>query len=130
MNKTAIKNFAIWARRELIEKVSQKALQYGITEKNIEDSDADSINGKLLTPSEKIQRKALINKIKNDGYQQTIEEIAYTWFNRFIALRFMEVNDYLPEHIRVFTNDNNEFKPQILTEAITIDLVGLDKKNI
>ena len=130
MNKTAIKNFAVWARRELIEKVSQKALQYGITEKKIEDADADSINGKLLTPSEKTQRKALINKIKIDGYQQTIEEIAYTWFNRFIALRFMEVNDYLPEHIRVFTNENNEFKPQILTEAITIDLVGLDKKKV
>lgn len=130
MNKTAIKNFAVWARRELIEKVSQKALQYGISENNIEDADADSINGKLLTPSEKTQRKALINKIKNDGYQQTIEEIAYTWFNRFIALRFMEVNDYLPEHIRVFTNENNEFKPQILTEAITIDLVGLDKKKV
>lgn len=130
MNKTAIKNFAVWARRELIEKVSQKALQYGITEKKIEDADADSINGKLLTPSEKTQRKALINKIKIDGYQKTIEEIAYTWFNRFIALRFMEVNDYLPEHIRVFTNENNEFKPQILTEAITIDLVGLDKKKV
>lgn len=130
MNKTAIKNFAVWARRELIEKVSQKALQYGITEKKIEDADADTINGKLLTPSEKTQRKALINKIKIDGYQQTIEEISYTWFNRFIALRFMEVNDYLPEHIRVFTNENNEFKPQILTEAITIDLVGLDKKKL
>lgn len=130
MNKTAIKNFAVWARRELIEKISQKALQYGITEKKIEDADADSINGKLLTPSEKTQRKALINKIKIDGYQKTIEEIAYTWFNRFIALRFMEVNDYLPEHIRVFTNENNEFKPQILTEAITIDLVGLDKKKV
>lgn len=130
MNKTAIKNFAVWARRELIEKVAQRALLYGIEEKKIEDADSDTINGKLLTPAEKKQRIALINKIEADGFNQIIEEVAYTWFNRFIALRFMEVNDYLPSHIRVFSNDSNEFKPQILSEAINIEFEGLDKNKV
>ena len=55
-----------------------------------------------------------------------MEEIAYTWFNRFSALRFMEVNGYLPTRVRVFTNDDNEFKPQILEEAINMEMEGLD----
>ena len=59
-----------------------------------------------------------------------MEEVAYTWFNRFIALRFMEVNGYLPSHIRVFTDDNNNFKPQILAEAIHLELDGLDMDKV
>ena len=59
-----------------------------------------------------------------------MEEVAYTWFNRFAALRFMEVNGYLPSHVRVFTDDENNFKPQILTEAIHVELDGLDKNKV
>ena len=59
-----------------------------------------------------------------------VEEIAYTWFNRFIALRYMEVNNYLPQKVRIFTNENNEFKPEILTEAIHLDLDKLDKQKV
>lgn len=62
------------------------------------------------------------------GYEQVIEEVAYTWFNRFCALRFMEVNGYLPSHVRVFTDENNAFNPQILTEALHIELEGLNKE--
>lgn len=130
MDKNAIKKYAIWARKELINRVSQKALQYGIEENNMIDIDADSINGKLLSNAEKKQRKALVKQVKEKGYEQTIEEVAYTWFNRFSALRFMEVNGYLPFHIRVFTDDENRFKPQILTEAIYLEIDGLDMKKI
>ena len=59
-----------------------------------------------------------------------MEEVAYTWVNRFAALRFMEVNGYLPSHIRVFTDDNNNFKPQILAEAIHLELDGLDMEKV
>src|SRR5699024_1831693 len=72
----------------------------------------------------------LIEKINKDSFDETIEEVAYTWFNRFIAIRFMEVNGYMPSHIRVFTSENNEFEPQILSEAIHIDLPGLDKSKV
>lgn len=130
MNKTAIKNFAIWARRELIEKVTQKAKIYGI-EKDREIKDIDTaLNGQVLTSDDKKTRDVLIKKIKEEGFNEVIEEVAYTWFNRFIAIRFMEVNGYMPSHIRVFTSENNEFEPQILSEAIHIDLPGLDKSNV
>lgn len=65
-------------------------------------------------------------KIKKQGYKVTIEEVVCTWFNRFAALRFIEVNGYIPTHKRVFINDDGEFKPQILAEAIHLDLPGLD----
>ena len=130
MDKNAIKKYAVWARRELIERVSQRAMIYGITAKDTGDPNAESINGHLLSQKEKRQRRALITNIKAKGYEQVMEEVAYTWFNRFAALRFMEVNGYLPSHIRVFTNDAGEFKPQILAEAIHLELDGLDMNKV
>ena len=130
MDKNAIKKYAVWARNELIARVTQKAQQYGITADDIVDANADSINGNLLTATEKKQRQALIKKIEAEGFGQVMEEVAYTWFNRFTALRFMEVNNYLPSHVRVFTNDENEFKPQILAEAINLELDGLDMDKV
>lgn len=130
MDKNAIKKYAVWARNELIARVTQKAEQYEITEKKITPADTDSIGGRVLTTTEKKQRQALIAKINQDGFGQVMEEIAYTWFNRFTALRFMEVNNYLPSHTRVFTNEAGEFKPQILADAIQIDLDGLDMDKV
>lgn len=130
MDKNAIKKYAVWARRELIARVSQKALQYGITEKDCGDPNADGINGTLLSDAEKKQRKALIAQINEKGYEQVMEEVAYTWFNRFSALRFMEVNGYLPSHVRVFTDESNNFKPQIITEAIHLELDGLNMEKV
>ncbi|WP_138373665.1 MULTISPECIES: BREX-1 system adenine-specific DNA-methyltransferase PglX [Oscillospiraceae] len=130
MDKNAIKKYAVWARKELIARVTQKAEQYEITEKKTAPADADSIGGRVLTVAEKKQRQALIAKINQDGFEQVMEEVAYTWFNRFTALRFMEVNNYLPSHTRVFTNENGEFKPQILADAIQLDLEGLNMDKV
>lgn len=130
MDKNAIKKFAVWARTELIARVSLKGVEYGITEDKIEDANADSVGGKVLTADEKKQRQALIAEINDKGYKQVMEEVAYTWFNRFSALRFMEVNGYLPSHVRVFTDEENSFKPQIITEAIHLDLDGLDVEKV
>lgn len=130
MDKNAIKKYAVWARRELISRVSQKALQYGITDKDIVSATATSVNGVVLSADEVKQRKALIEQINSKGYEQVMEEVAYTWFNRFIALRFMEVNGYLPSRVRVFTDENNAFNPQILTEAISLELDGLDMEKV
>ena len=130
MDKNAIKKYAVWARKELIARVTQKAEQYEITKNKTTPADADSIGGRVLTAAEKKQRQALIAKINQDGFEQVMEEVAYTWFNRFIALRFMEVNNYLPSHTRVFTNENGEFKPQILADAIQLDLEGLDMEKV
>ena len=130
MDKNAIKKFAVWARTELIARVSMKGVEYGITEDNIEDANADSVGGKVFTANEKKQRQALSAEISDKGYKQVMEEVAYTWFNRFSALRFMEVNGYLPSHVRVFTDEENNFKPQIITEAIHLDLDGLDMEKV
>ncbi|MDK2961395.1 MAG: hypothetical protein PWP20_521 [Eubacteriaceae bacterium] len=130
MDKNAIKKYAVWARRELIERVSQKAHQYGIEENTQVEANADNIGDKLLSPSEKKERQALIAQIKDKGYEQVMEEVAYTWFNRFTALRFMEVNGYLPSHVRVFTDEENNFKPQILSEAIHLEMDGLDMDKV
>ena len=130
MDKTAIKKYAVWARKELISRVAQKAQQYGIMETEMVDAGADSVNGKVLSAEEMQQRRALIAQINEKGYQQVMEEVAYTWFNRFSALRFMEVNGYLPSHVRVFTDENNAFKPQILAEALHLELDKLDKDKV
>ena len=130
MNKNAIKKFATEARRELISRVSQRALKYGISEKEVGNPNDDSVDGHLLSATEKKQRAALIAQIQEKGYEQVMEEVAYTWFNRFSALRFMEVNGYLPSRVRVFTDENNAFKPQILTEAIHMELDGLDMEKV
>lgn len=132
MNKNAIRKFATEARRELISRVSQKTSKYGIVPGNKSvDPSADSYEGYVFSPTEKNQRIALIKKVEDKGYEQVIEEVAYTWFNRFVALRFMEVNGYLPTRVRVFTNSNNEFKPQILTEAMQMNnLEGLDVEKV
>ena len=130
MDKNAIKKYAVWARRELIDRVTKRAAVYGITDKNCDNYDADSVNGHLLSGIEKRQRQALIRRIEEKGYEPVMEEVAYTWFNRFAALRFMEVNGYLPSHIRVFTDDEGRFRPQILSEAIHMELDGLDMTKV
>ena len=130
MNKNAIKKYAIWARRELIDRVSKKAMRYGISPDGAADPDASSVDGRLLSDTEQRQRRALIARVAAHGYAQTMEEAAYTWFNRLTALRFMEVNGYLPSHVRVFTDDAGAFRPQILTEAIHLELPGLDMEQV
>ncbi|SHK42576.1 hypothetical protein SAMN05720764_101397 [Fibrobacter sp. UWH5] len=130
MDKNAIKNYAVWARRELISRVSQKALQYGIDADSDVTANVSTVNGKVLSEAEKQQRSALIAKIRKEGYEQVMEEVAYTWFNRFCALRFMEVNDYLPSHVRVFSDDEGTFKPQIMAEAINLEMEGLDQSKV
>ena len=130
MNKNAIQKFAIWARKELITQVSQRAYQYGIDESGFGDASADTLNGRLLTAEEKSQRQELIKQIKEKGYKQVMEEVAYTWFNRFIALRFMEVNNYLPSHIRVFSDSTGAFKPEILSDVLHLELPGLSREKV
>ena len=142
MDKTAIKNFSIWARKKSISDVSNKAALYGITEKGVKEplqqstADLQFIDIGTKTPikvsgKEIEQRKALISRIKTKeatsdyktAYNSVMEEIAYTWFNRLIAIRFMEVNDYLPSHSRVLSSeDPNKLEPDFVTNPFETDL--------
>lgn len=127
MNKNAIKNFAVSARIMLIQAVTQKAFEYEITENGKNDPSQAAVNGQSLTSAEQSQRAQLIAQIQAKGFASTMEEAAYTWFNRFIALRFMEVNNYLPSHTRIFSDEDGNFKPEVLTDAVNLEIDGLDK---
>lgn len=134
MDKTAIRNFAIWARKKLIEDTEKEAALYGITEKGIEtplNSGKDQyfnvpgraravvISGETIHQRERLARritKAAEGRDYKDGYYAVMEEIAYTWFNRLIAIRFMEVNDYLPGHIRPLSSvTEGKVEPDLMT---------------
>lgn len=130
MNKTAIKNFAVNARVSLMEAARQRAYEYEIVAGAEPDRNLSAVGGRVLSSSEKEQRKKLVSEISAKGYEQVIEEAAYTWFNRFAALRYMEVNGYLPSHIRVFTDENGSFKPEILKEAMSVEIDGLDRARV
>lgn len=133
MNKSALKKFATEARKELLERVELQARKIGITadsiqKATIESSDAVFIDGKQLSDIERRQRNKLIKRIEEIGFDRVMEETAYTWFNRFIALRFMEVNDYLPTKVRVLSSYNaDSAEPDMMKEALSLDL-ELDKE--
>lgn len=143
MNKTAIKNFAVWARQKLISDITYKAGMLGIMEDGIAEKlphstsdlefydigtkDYAEVSGKEIK-----QRNALVNAIrkkeKDNGdyksaFRYVVEEVAYTWFNRLIAIRFMEVNDYLPSGVRVLSSENKAKKePDLVTTPFDTDL--------
>ena len=130
MDKKAIETYAVWARKELIAQVKQRAYFYGIDDKGYGEKNADVIMGRVLSAKEKSQRNDFIVEIERRGFEQTVEEVAYTWFNRFVALRYMEVNDYLPSHVRVFSDSTGRFQPDILQKALHLNLEGLDKTQV
>lgn len=125
MNKTELKSFAVSARLQLVEAARQRAFEYGITKSGVCD-----VTGRVLTRQEQHQRQQLIGQIRHKGYDQVLEEGAYLWFNRFVALRFMEVNGFLPSKVRVFTDGQDAFQPEILKEAMTVELDGLDRSKV
>lgn len=135
MNKSALKKFATEARKELLERVELQARKIGITAEsiqkaNVESSDAVFIDGRQLSDLERRQRNKLIARINEIGFNRVMEETAYTWFNRFIALRFMEVNDYLPTRVRVLSSSNGDSaEPDMMKEALSLDL-ELDKEYV
>ena len=141
MNKTAIKNFAIWARNKLIADVSYDARLIGIRSDGIAKplpqsfggtqffdigtAEPYSISGEAVRQRDKlievIQQKEKDTDYKT-AYQYVIEEVAYTWFNRLIAIRFMEVNDYLPSHIRVLSSESGKLEPDLVTTPFDAEL--------
>ena len=141
MNKTAIKNFAIWARNKLIADIQYRAGLMGITADGIKDplpqstgtmefydigtSEPYAITGEAIS-----QRKKLVEAIRKKekdssyatAYKYILEEVAYTWFNRLIAIRFMEVNDYLPSRIRVLSSESGKIEPDLVTTPFDAEL--------
>ncbi len=145
MNKTAIRNFAIWARNKLIADIQYKAGLMGITPEGIKTPlpqstgetqffDIGTAEPYSITGEEIKQRTSLVNNINQKAketdyatsYKYIIEGVAYTWFNRLIAVRFMEVNDYLPSHIRVLSSESGKMEPDLVTNPFDAELSFTD----
>ncbi|ASX17650.1 BREX-1 system adenine-specific DNA-methyltransferase PglX [Lacticaseibacillus rhamnosus] len=137
MDKKAIKTFAIQARRDLIKSIRLKMENLGITETGVEEKSAASTNeieyygdkGLFISGQDIKRRRDLVSRLKTmakqeewrDAFSDLIEEVAYTWFNRIIAIRFMEVNDYLPSGVRVLSSETKLKVPDIMREAFNIE---------
>ena len=133
MNDTAIKNYCMWARRELIAGVQAKAHYYGIREDGYEPAAVEVLHGEVvLTPEERKQREGLIQlyESKDKNYEAFIEQAAYTWFNRIMAIRFIELNDRLPSHTRMFSFNDGSFGSQAVKEALDIQIEGVDQARV
>ena len=139
MNKTAIKKFAIEARNKLRASVTVKAGMLGITEKECSSPITRGTDFEIyktaagtevtLNRSQCEQRRKLVDQINARGFDTVIEEVAYTWFNRICAIRFMEVNDYLPSRVRVLSSEKGgKIEPDIVTQAPDIELDFTDKE--
>ena len=133
MNKNAIKKFAIEARKKLIDSVTDKAGMLGITEKSCSKPSAkgpdfevyQTVAGTEVTLNRKQceQRRQLVSQIESRSFEAVVEEVAYTWFNRICAIRFMEVNDYLPNRVRVLSSEKEgKMEPDLVTQALDVDL--------
>ena len=132
MDKTAIKNFAVEARKQLMKTAITEAGFYGITKDGCKDpvqrgNDFEVYETVAGTENrifgDDIKRRAnLVTAIKEQGFDQVIEETAYTWFNRIIAIRFMEVNNYLPTRVRVLSSETGSTTPDIVTQSDTVEL--------
>uniref|UniRef100_C5DA34 site-specific DNA-methyltransferase (adenine-specific) n=1 Tax=Geobacillus sp. (strain WCH70) TaxID=471223 RepID=C5DA34_GEOSW len=134
MNKRALKEFAVYARNELRNQIALRAQAFGITPEGsptlVTGADYVEINGKKLPLSYKSGLQKLLKEVETKGYDQVIEEVAYTWFNRLIAIRFMEVHNYLPSKIRVLSSETRgKVDPDILTDYQYTDL-PVDKEEI
>lgn len=143
MNKNAIKKFAIEARKKLIDSVTDKAGMLGITEKSCSEPITkgpdfevyQTIAGTEVTLNKRQceQRRRLVSQIESRGFEAVVEEVAYTWFNRICAIRFMEVNDYLPNRVRVLSSEKEgKMEPDLVTQApdVDLDLTAQEKEEI
>ncbi|TFH40650.1 MAG: BREX-1 system adenine-specific DNA-methyltransferase PglX, partial [ANME-2 cluster archaeon] len=135
MDKASIIRFSDTVREKLLQETQRKAAYYGIFPDSIQDMEKElegyiKIDGRdLFGKNIKQQREHLVKEVREKGYNLVIDEITYTWFNRFVALKFMEVNGYLP--VKVFSSDDpNKQEPDILTRSLKLDFLNIDRDTV
>lgn len=137
MDTKELEEFCPWARTRLIDEVRQRCYAYGLDDAGREefDRDASIVKGTVLSALERSQRSELYRRIEHDGYAHFCEEMAYTWFNRFAAIRYMEVQGYLPCSVRMLssyceTSEYDSFSPDCLRMPSELDLPGLERDRV
>lgn len=133
MNDTAIKNYCIWARNELLAGVEARMRLYGVAE-GAEPAGATAVGGRALSPEETEWRDALLRAGAEEGLDHLRDRAAYTWFNRIAAVRYMEVHDFLPSRVRMFTrpaaDGSWELGSQAVDEALDVEIEGADPARV
>lgn len=130
MDTKTLEKFCPWARNRLMEAVDLRCRRYGLTDdaRVANPADSDVVDGTVLASAEKSQRALLYARIEEHGYEHFLEEVAYTWFNRLLAIRYMELHDYLPSRVRMLScATDGSFRPDCLLIASELELLGLDK---
>jgi len=134
MDRAKLKNYTPQARRDFIQAVTDRAAYYGLTPKKtepiIEKGDVALIGGRAFPRSVVQKRKSLEERILRHGFDQVMETMAYTWFNRLVAIRFMELHGYLDHGYRVLSHPEGKAIPEILEHAEHVDLPGLDRDRV
>lgn len=137
MDTKELEKFCPWARIRLIDEVRQRCYAYGLDDAGREEFDRDAtiVKGTVLSALERSQRSELYGRIEHDGYAHFCEEMAYTWFNRFAAIRYMEVRGYLPCGVRMLssyceTSEYDSFSPDCLRMPTELDLPGLERDRV
>lgn len=137
MDTKELEKFCPWARIRLIDEVRQRCYAYGLDDAGREEFDRDAtiVKGTVLSALERSQRSELYRRIEHDGYARFCEEMAYTWFNRFAAIRYMEVQGYLPCGVRMLssyceTSEYDSFSPDCLRMPTELDLPGLERDRV
>ena len=132
MNRNTLETYAQKARRDFIAAVTGRAAFYGLTSKNIEPvveaGDVTMIGAQAFPHHVAEPHKRLEERIQQDGFEQVMEATAYTWFNRFAAIRYMELHGYLDHGYRVLSHPEGRPYPEILEHAADVDLPGLDRE--
>jgi len=134
MNRNKLKTYAPAARRDFIQAVKDRAVMYGLSAKKIEPmterGDVVLIAGQPFPKTVASKRKRLEERIAAMGFERAMEAIAYSWFNRFVAIRFMELHGYLDHGYRVLSHPSGDVQPEILEHAQRVDFPGLDKNKV
>ena len=132
MNDTAIKNFCTWARTALIEGVAQRMERYDVSEGA--EAGLAAVGPLVLSPQEAAWRDDLLRLCREEGAGRLRDRAAYTWFNRIAAVRYMEVHDFLPSHVRMFTRPaaagSWELGSQAVDEALDLQVEGIDPARV
>ena len=132
MHRNTLEAYAQKARRDFIAAITDRAAFYGLTAKSIEpvveEGDVTLIGAHAFPRNVAEPRKLLEEQIQRDGFEQTMEAMAYTWFNRFAAIRYMELHGYLDHGYRVLSHPEGQNQPEILEHAADVDLPGLDRE--
>lgn len=137
MNDSAIKTFCVQAREKLEQGVELRMRKYGIAAEGVPNAAADAVGALPLSPIEREQRAELLQlqaKLGEGdaahGNVRLKERAAYTWFNRMVAIRFMELRDFLPSRVRMFSRPDGSFGSQAVDEALDVEIEGLDAARV